>query len=405
MKTVLSLLLAGLVGTALSAPLSLTHESKLLKVDGPVIENEYIVVLKDGISASKVESHMAWLDRIMKSREEQSVETRYDIGTFNGYAGKFSQFVLEKILSNSNVQYVEPNGIVTLSEEEDALVIQRSPRSWGLDRLDQNRLPLDTLYHYDSTAGGGVNAFIIDTGIYLNHNDYKGRVSWGANYADSINDDCNGHGTHVAGTVGGTQYGVAKSVTMIAVKVLNCAGSGSFSGIISGVNYVTSRHQSSSNKKTVANMSLGGSKSQALNDAVDSSSNAGVIHVVAAGNEGTDACTKSPASAPTAISIGASSRTDVCASFSNRGSCLEVYAPGVDIVSSYIGSAGAEATMSGTSMAAPHAAGVVACHLSRFGTSTPAAMRTRLQNNSWKNVLTSVPAGTVNYLLNSERPA
>jgi len=356
-----------------------------------IVPDEYIVVFKKDV---KVEAHFEWLAGILS--DDSFVRFKYNINEdFKGYSGRFPRAVLAKLKANRDVAYIDFNEVASINDD------QFNPPSWGLDRVDQANLPLNQLYSYDGTAGAGTAAYIIDTGI-SEHVDYSGRWSWGANYVgDNINYDCNGHGTHVAGTVGGTAYGIAKSVSLIAVKVLGCGGSGAWDGVISGINYVTNQHTASMNKQTVANMSLGGSRVDSVNAALDASSAAGVIHVVASGNNAFDACYFSPASASTAIAVNSCNRNDQFSSFSNRGTCTHITAPGEAIVSTYNTCTTCTASLSGTSMASPHVAGVVALRLTNWGTTAPAAMRTYLQSSATAGVIFGTPAATNNLLLYS----
>jgi len=252
---------------------------------------------------------------------------------------------------------------------------------------------LDEVYPYTSTAGTGTDSYIVDTGILITPSDFGGRAIWGANYVDTQNTDCNGHGTHVAGTTGGTLYGVAKKTTLIAVKVLGCDGSGTNAGVINGINYVATSY-ASRKKPSVANMSLGGSKSTALNSAVAAVVRAGVSFAVAAGNDNNDACNTSPASEPTAICVGATSTAtsgmtmkDVRSTFSNFGKCVDVFAPGTLITSDWIGSNTAVRTISGTSMASPHVAGAVALLLGDNPQWTPDQITTAILGGSTPNLI------------------
>ena len=262
------------------------------------------------------------------------------------------------------VAYVEQDRTVK------ALGTQAPTPSWGLDRIDQRDLPLNGSFTYPNT-GAGVTAYIIDTGIRTTHSDFGGRASWGTNTTgDGNNTDCNGHGTHVAGTVGGAQYGVAKGVKLIAVKVLNCAGSGSFSGVVAGIDWVTAHHQPG--QPAVANMSLGASGSDAATEnAVRSSIADGVTYAIASGNSNANACNFTPARVAEAITVNASTNTDARASFSNFGTCTDVFAPGQNITSAWITSDTATNTISGTSMAAPHVAGAAALVLGATPQATP----------------------------------
>jgi subtilisin family serine protease len=282
---------------------------------------------------------------------------------------------------------VEPDRVIALDTTQNNA-------TWGLDRVDQRALPLSTTYTYDST-GAGVTAYIIDTGIRFSHNEFGGRASSGYDAVDGgTADDCNGHGTHVAGTVGGNTYGVAKGVSLVAVRVLNCSGSGTTSGVIAGINWVTSNHTA----RAVANMSLGGGASTALDTAVTNSIAAGVVYGVAAGNETANACNGSPARVPNAITVGATASSDARASFSNFGTCVDIFAPGQSITSSWYTSDTATNTISGTSMATPHVVGAAARLLQ--GTSlTPQQVRDTMVGNATPNVVSNPGTGSPNRLL------
>jgi len=269
---------------------------------------------------------------------------------------------------------------------------QTNTPSWGLDRVAETQINLDGIYPYLTSAGAGTVSYIVDTGIYTQHSDFGGRAIWGANYADDEDTDCNGHGTHVAGTTGGTQYGVGKKTTLIAVKVLNCAGSGTNAGVISGVSWVVT-DQKARKKPSVANMSLGGGLSTALNQAVAAAVTAGISFAVAAGNSNTNACTSSPASEPLAITVGATDiggttvQEDIRSYFSNYGTCVDIFAPGSDITSAWIGSTTARNTISGTSMASPHVAGAVALLLGADPDLTPAEISAKLSSTATTNLI------------------
>jgi aqualysin 1 len=267
-----------------------------------------------------------------------------------GFAATLPDAAVQALRRNPLVDYVEQDQTVSINE------IQQSA-TWGLDRVDQRSRALDSLYNYNDT-GAGVTAYIIDTGIRSDHVEFAGRIA--AGYT-AISDgrgteDCNGHGTHVAGTVGGTTWGVAKAVRLSPVRVLNCRGSGTWSGIIAGVDYVAAHAVA----PAVANMSLGGGKSASVNAAVAGAVEKGVVMVVAAGNSNADACNYSPASEPSAVTVGATTTNDARADYSNQGACLDLFAPGSGITSAWHTSQSATHTISGTSMAAPHVAGVAA---------------------------------------------
>lgn len=279
----------------------------------------------------------------------------------------------------------------------NAVGTQNPTPSWGLDRLD-SATTLDSAYTYDTT-GEGVKAYVVDTGINTTNTDFTGRIASGYTYFNDgygVN-DCNGHGTHVAGTIAGTTYGVAKSATVIPVKVLNCSGSGTNLSVVAGINWIVSTHTGG---PAVINLSVGGSFDSSINNAVLNATNAGFVVVVAAGNETADACTKSPASAATAITVSAVDSTNTFASFSNYGTCVDIAAPGVSIKSDYINSTTATATLSGTSMASPHVAGVVARLLQTNPARTPAQIASDLNSLSIKGSLKNVPSGTANSLVN-----
>jgi len=278
----------------------------------------------------------------------------------------------------------------------------QSNATWGLDRLDQRDLPLNATYSYDKT-GSGVTAYIIDTGIRLSHNDFGGRATSGYDAIDGGSaDDCNGHGTHVSGTVGGTTYGVAKGVRLVAVRVLDCGGSGSNSGVIAGVNWVTSNH--AAGQPAVANMSLGGGVSTALDQAVSNSIADGVTYALAAGNSNANACNSSPARTPNAITVGATTSSDARASYSNYGTCLDVFAPGSNITSAWSTSNTATNTISGTSMASPHVAGAAAVYLEGNPGATPAQVASALSGAATTGKVTSPGSGSPNRLLYSAPP-
>jgi subtilisin family serine protease len=294
------------------------------------------------------------------------------------------------------VELVEPDGEVTADTVQ-------SNATWGIDRIDQHNLPLSGTFAYNAT-GAGVKAYIIDTGIRFTHSQFGGRAIKGVDEVtnDGSAADCNGHGTHVAGTVGGSTYGVAKAATLVAVRVLNCNGSGTTSGVIAGVDWVSGNH--GSGQPAVANMSLGGGPSTALDTAVRNSINDGVSYAIAAGNGNAfgiaqNACSTSPARVSQAMTISATDRTDTKALWANYGSCVDWFAPGVSITSSWYSSDTATRTISGTSMATPHTAGVAALYLQGNSSASPATVRNALYNASTKGVVKSAGSGSPNALL------
>jgi subtilisin family serine protease len=338
-------------------------------------EASYIVVLRDGAGPAEVARSVGASPRFVYS------------AVLNGFAADMTAAQAAALGRNPRVAYVEPDG-------EASTVATQINATWGIDRVDQRDLPLGGTYSYTTTAAS-VHAYIIDTGIRTDHQEFGGRAQQVYNSAGGKNTDCNGHGTHVAGTVGGTTYGIAKEVRLYGVKVLNCAGSGTWSGVIAGMDWVAK------NRKTpaVANMSLGGGKSQAVDDAVARLVAAGVYVVVAAGNSNADACQSSPAGAPGAMTVAASTNTDAKASYSNWGSCVDLYAPGSSITSAWHSSRTAINTISGTSMAAPHVAGVAALYRGKYAGDGTSAVTDSLIGNATAGKIGGNVVGTPNKLL------
>lgn len=300
-----------------------------------------------------------------------------------------SEAAASAIAGDPRVERVEADQVMSA-------IATQTPATWGIDRIDQSSRPLDNSYTY-ANDGSNVTVYIIDTGINFTHTDFGGRASKGIDEVTVGGSaaDCNGHGTHVSGTVGGATYGVAKNVNLVAVRVLNCQGSGTTSGVIAGIDWVTANKVA----PAAANMSLGGGFSSTLNQAVARAVAAGVTFAVAAGNSTANACNSSPSSEPSAITVGATDINDGFAYFSNFGSCVDINAPGVSITSDWYSSNTATNTISGTSMASPHVAGAAALYLSANPTATPAEVASALTSNATPGAISSVPAGTVNLLL------
>ncbi|KAF2642619.1 subtilisin-like serine protease-like protein PR1A [Massarina eburnea CBS 473.64] len=384
----LSLLLTLLPAVVIGAPLVTPRA-------GTVIPGKYIVKFKESeVSTAAVENAIGLL-----SKAPQHV---YSIGKWKGFAAEISDDVLKIIQALPNVEYIEKDAVIKAFEDEEPLqkrtYVTQSSATWGLGRISHASTGSSS-YTYDDSAGADTCAYVIDTGIYTAHTEFEGRATFLANYAgDGSNTDGNGHGTHVAGTIGSKTYGVAKKTKLYAVKVLNASGSGTNSGVIAGINYVASDSQTRSCPKgAVANMSLGGSKSTAVNSAAASVVSAGVFLAVAAGNDGANAANYSPASETSAFTVGATDSSDKIASFSNYGAVVDIFAPGVSILSTW-NTAGSTNTISGTSMASPHVAGLGAYILGLEGKVTPAVLGARLQTLATKSKITGVPSGTVNYL-------
>ncbi|RUS22261.1 serine protease [Endogone sp. FLAS-F59071] len=420
-------------------------------VTAETVADSYIVVLKKDLPDTQLDSHRKWIRALHKdsvvlkdlldSDIAAGIKHTYDTPSLKGYSGRFSPRVLEKIRASEEVAYVERDSIVYASE------LQRNA-PWGLSRLShRDPLTLRTYnkYPYDETAGEGVTVYVIDTGVYIEHVDFEGRAVWGQTIPEGdADEDGNGHGSHVAGTIAGHRFGVAKKSKIVAVKVLRSNGSGTMSDVLAGVEWAIDAHteevalaaqQGRRYKGSVANMSLGGGKSQALDDVVNDVSlkdfsyisyftctnllskkkkkrihlyfspqavDAGIIFAVAAGNDNRDACDYSPAAAEGAITVGASTLDDERAYFSNYGKCVDVFGPGLNIQSVWIDSKVATNTISGTSMASPHVAGLAAYYVSiapENVTITPKYIKDLIIELSTKDVLEKVPKGTVNRLI------
>ncbi|MFD9909401.1 S8 family peptidase [Streptomyces sp. NPDC059063] len=337
------------------------------------------------------------------SGEGQDIAEKYGVkisrtyrSALNGFAVKASADEARRLAADPSVTAVSKD----ITVHADGL--QPNPPSWGLDRIDQKRLPLNRSYSYPEPAGAGVTVYVIDTGVRTTHRDFGGRASSGFDFVDNdpIADDGNGHGTHVAGTIAGARYGVAKKANVVAVRVLNNQGSGTLSGVIAGIDFVTRNAR----KPAVANMSLGGGANAQLDQAVRNSIASGVTYSVAAGNENKPASGTSPARVAEALTVAASNRGDARAPFSNYGLSVDLFAPGVDIVSAGIANDNASRTLSGTSMAAPHVAGAAALYLDQRRTAPPAEVMRMLVNRTAKNRLVNIGPGSPNRLLQVVSP-
>ncbi|MFI7672136.1 S8 family peptidase [Actinophytocola sp. NPDC049390] len=364
-------------------------EGTILGAGNPTaIKDSYIVVFDRGAAATRGGVRTMATD--LAREHGASIEYTYQ-HALHGFAGELSERAAKRLAAAPGVAYVEQNATVSTADT------QPNPPSWGLDRIDQRDLPLDSGYTYPN-SGAGVTAYVIDTGIRTTHSDFGGRASWGTNTTgDGNNTDCNGHGTHVAGTIGGGQYGVAKGVTLIAVKVLDCNGSGSFAGVAAGIDWVTGHHTSG---PAVANMSLGAQGSDtATENAVRNSIADGVTYGIASGNSNADACNFTPARVAEAITVNASTNTDARASFSNYGTCTDIFAPGQNITSAWNTSDSATNTISGTSMATPHVVGGAALILGATPAATPAQVASTMIGNATTGKITNPGSGSPNRLL------
>ncbi|KAG0348757.1 hypothetical protein BG004_004224 [Podila humilis] len=364
----------------IAAVVALVQAAPLINNGGKAIADSYIVVLKDGQSVSNFQTKFDAIARRQNGRGRKStIGRKYQ--AFPGFSATVNAAALKEILASEEVDYVEQDSIVTISGS------QPSPPSWGLTRVSQRNLDLSQPFNFNDAAGQGITAYVIDTGVYIEHEDFGGRATWGANFiTGSADTDENGHGTHVAGTIGGTEYGVAKQVNIVGVKVLDADGSGSTSGVIAGMDWVAANATPGS---SIVNMSLGGSRSTALNAAAVRLYNKNIPLIVAAGNSATtSACNQSPAGAANTYTVAASDRTDRVASFSSYGTCVEIFGPGVGITSAWIGSPSATNTISGTSMASPHVAGVGALYLSFNSIPTAQGLFDKLTSTATPNKIT-----------------
>jgi subtilisin family serine protease len=375
--TALGLALALTGATSVAAAEGADGDAPLVAAKGKAITGQYIVVLKEGKNGNSVAASAS-----------ASPKHVYD-AALNGFAANLSDKQVEKLRKNNDVAFIEQDAEVSIDTTEN-MDVNGDP--WGIDRIDQRTLPLSNSYTFNKT-GAGVEAFIIDTGIQTSHPEFEGRASFGFDALGGNGEDCNGHGTHVAGTVGGKTYGVAKGVRLRSVRVLDCNGSGSYAGVIAGMNWVSQN----SPGPAVANMSLGGGFSSAVNTAANNLANSDVFLAVAAGNSNANACNSSPSSAAAAFTVAASDRTDTRASFSNYGNCVDGYAPGVAIKSAWLN--GGTNTISGTSMATPHVTGVGALYKSALGEVSSSTLSNLIISNASSGVIKNNRASTPNRLL------
>ncbi|MEV7167256.1 S8 family serine peptidase [Streptomyces microflavus] len=393
-----AILLAGAAtttaGAASAAPEPPRGEGRILGADRPgAVEGSYIVTLKDSVARTDIPATARGLSK----RHAGKVSHTYT-AALRGFAVKMSPSEAKELAADPSVARVEADAVAY------AAGTQPNPPSWGLDRADQRNLPVDRSYTY-ATDASNVTAYVVDSGIRLSHQDFGGRAVSGYDFIDNDSDasDCFGHGTHVAGTVGGSSHGIAKGVKLVSVRVLNCQGTSgsSWAPVLAGIDWVTRNAK----KPAVANMSIGGGKTQSVNDALTASISSGLTWVVAAGNNNADSCSYSPASTPSAITVGATKSNDARATGwnngqgSNYGSCLDIFAPGDNIVSTSATGDNASRSDSGTSMASPHVAGAAALLLAANPTWTPTQVRDKLNADATPGKVTDPRTGSPNRLL------
>ncbi|KAF3480747.1 proteinase R [Arthroderma uncinatum] len=384
------------------AAMSVVNGAEILETRAGVqtLADKYIVVMNDGVTEKAFDSHRSWVNSTHRRRLIRrgakamgGMKHTYKFPTgMKGYSGHFDEDMIKQIANHADVKYVERDARV----QTMAITEQQNVPSWGLARVGSQQAGGNT-YYYDDSAGEGSTAYIIDTGTDIQHEEFEGRAKWGNNFVDDMDMDCNGHGTHVSGTVGGATFGVAKKAKIVAVKVLDCNGSGSNSGVIMGMEWATQQAMSGGADKAVVNMSLGGAFSQASNDAAAAIAKGGVFLAVAAGNDNVDAAESSPASEPSICTVAASTEQDGKASFSNYGQVVDVYAPGDSITSAKPG--GGSQVLSGTSMASPHVAGLGAYFIGLGMAGGPGLCDTIKQKAI--DAIASPGAGTTGKLINN----
>jgi len=355
----------------------------------------YIIKLSAPNTAARVTSFVTQYNVKSGMNTEATAvnKIKYTYESFDAVAGTFTpDFLAAFKAQHKDIAYIEEDGVM------HALGDQPSPPSWGQVRVSERALDLSQDYVYPDEAGSGVDVYIIDTGLQANITDFGGRAVMAKSFVTTeAATDLNGHGTHVAGTIGSATYGIAKQVNLHGVKVLDGTGSGSYSDVVAGINYVAGLAAGKAGSIAI-NMSLGGPKAQSVDDAVNAAVQAGVVVIVAAGNDGGDACQNSPAGASGVFAVGATDNTDTIASFSDKGQCVKIFAPGVDIVSTWIGADGQTNTISGTSMATPHVVGVAAMYMSQKSYSSPQDVYADLQAHASTNWVQGLDTTTVNLL-------
>ncbi|GAA0371238.1 hypothetical protein GCM10009092_39490 [Bowmanella denitrificans] len=382
-------LLATLVTLAFSP--QLLADAQLLSTPADTtVANQYIVVLKD----SAVSPFASSADFVTQSARSAAGVTAGQVTaefhhSVKGYAITTDAQSIQQLLQRDEVDYIEPVQIFRTTA-------QQSNPPWGLDRLDQQNLPLSNSYRYDLN-GSGVNAYVIDTGINTSHTQFSGRIGSTVTTVGNSAEDCNGHGTHVAGTIGASTYGVAKQVRLNSVKVFGCSGETTSTAIVQGIDWVVANAQ----RPAVANMSLGGGASTVLDQATNRLIQQGIVTVVAAGNDNSDACSFSPARVSGAMTVGSTTSSDSRSSFSNWGSCVNIFAPGSNILSTWIGGSSATNSISGTSMASPHVAGVAALYLQQNPQAGTSQVAQAIYSNAASGKISGTN-GTVNRLANTE---